>query len=158
MVPEQATAPLTHGSLALAQQPANVVEFKPRLSVVPEPVKGKSKAGKSKGKTISTKEECDWLKARFPRKTNGKNANWAITNSGAGFTVDFRIDKRYNNGEPINLKFPRISRATFHHWRTLSDEESRERIYHYVAAHLQDAIEQGDSRAGRVAGKLRAFA
>lgn len=103
MVPEQTAAPLTHGSLALAQQPANVVEFVPRLSVVPEP-KGKSKAGKPKGKTISTKEECDWLKARFPAKLPNATGTWAVTNSGAGFVVVFRIDKRQNIG---NTTIPR---------------------------------------------------
>jgi hypothetical protein len=148
-------AGMTHGSLALAQQPANVVEFKPRLSVVPEPVKGKSKAGKSKGKTISTKEECDWLKARFPAKLPNATGTWAITNSGAGFVVVFRVDARQNQGTPINVHFPRISREMFITLKGMGSNECKTTIEKYVRGHLGKAIRCGDDRARAIAGKLR---
>jgi hypothetical protein len=149
---------MTHGSLALAQQPANVVEFKPRLSVVPEPVKGKSKAGKPKGKTISTKEECDWLKARFPAKLPNATGTWAITNSGAGFVVVFRVDARQNQGTPINVHFPRISREMFITLKGMNNEQAKRRINEYVGATLESLIELGDARGRIVAEKLSASA
>jgi hypothetical protein len=166
---EQATAPLTHGNLALAQQPANVVQFKPRLSVVPEPVKGKSKAGKSKTKKKTTnkpelKTDKDWLKDCFPKKLDGKPAPWSLRRSEEGtgaipaFNVVYRIDKRYNGGVPVNLRFPRISQQMFLTLKGKTDAQRREQIEKYVRSHLRDAIEQGDSRARIVAGKLRVLA
>jgi hypothetical protein len=172
MAAEQATAPLTHGNLALAEQPANVVEFKPRLSVVPEPKAGKSKAGKSKGKTISTKEECDWIKSRLPQKVSEDHIGyWAVTNRGAGFEILFRVDPRYSDIEVdgkrigFDLRFPYISRRFFLLLKEISDGKRtstndinpKRKLGEYVISNLKDAIEQGDSRGGWVAGKLRAF-
>lgn len=118
------------------------------------PLKAKPK-GKRAGKTVSTKEEADWLKAQFPRKLPGASGSWAVTNSGAGFTVDFRIDKRQNNGEPINFGFPRISREMFLTLKGMKVNECKTTVEKYVRGHLRDAIRQGDNRARIIAGKLR---
>lgn len=115
------------------------------------PMKGK---GKARGKTISTKEEADWLKSQFPRKLSGASGSWAVTNSGAGFTVDFRIDKRQNNGEPINFGFPRISREMFLTLKGMKANECKRTIEDYVRCHLGDAVRRGDDRARLIAGRL----
>jgi len=127
-----------------------------RISEAPKtaPLKAKAKTGKRAGKTVSTKEEADWLKAQFPRKLNGASGSWAVTNSGAGFTVDFRIDKRQNNGEPINFGFPRISREMFLTLKGMGKNECRKTIEDYVASHLRDAVRRADDRARLIAERL----
>lgn len=117
------------------------------------PMKAKAK-GKRAGKTVSTKEEADWLKAQFPRKLSGASGSWAVTNSGAGFTVDFRIDKRQNNNQPINFGFPRISREMFLTLKEMGKNECRKTIEDYVASHLRDAVRRADDRARLIAERL----
>lgn len=126
-----------------------------RISETPKtaPLKTKAK-GKARGKTTSTKEESGWLKSQFPRKLPGTSGSWAVTNSGAGFTVDFRIDKRQNNGEPINFGFPRISREMFLTLKGMKANECRKTIEDYVRCHLGDAVRRGDDRARLIAGRL----
>lgn len=118
------------------------------------PMKAKAKTGKRAGKTTSTKEEADWLKSQFPRKLSGASGSWAVLNSGAGFTVDFRIDKRQNNGEPINFGFPRISREMFLTLKGMGKNECRKTIEDYVASHLRDAVRRADDRARLIAERL----
>lgn len=126
-----------------------------RISETPKtaPLKAKAK-GKRAGKTTSTKEEADWLKSQFPRKLSGASGSWAVLNSGAGFTVDFRIDKRQNNGEPINFGLPRISREMYLTLKGMKANECRKTIEDYVASHLRDAVRRGDDRARLIAERL----
>ena len=152
----------TVGNLALKPQ-ADVLEFKlrpaPKLEAVPE-VKSEPKQPKRTSKpkavkTESTKEDADWLANSFPAKVKGAAGRWAVINHGAGFEVYFRVDKRQNNGEPINLKFPRISREMFLTLKGMSDAERKITIEKYVRGFIVKTIAEGDDRARVVAGKLR---
>lgn len=109
---------------------------------------------KKTGKTISTKLEADWLKRIFPKVIKGEKGHFAIKNSGAGFDVYFRVDKRQTGAEPINLKFPYLTRETFLTWKGLSNEQARKAAEKYVRGYILDAIASGDNRARIVAGKL----
>lgn len=126
---------------------------------VSEPVKkAKLSTRKPMGKraqTISTKAEADWLKRSFPTVIEGEAGRWDVRPDCAGFGVYFRVDKRQNNGEPINLKFPRISRELFLTWKGMTNDERTKAAAKYVRGHLRDALEQGNDRARIVAGKLR---
>lgn len=114
----------------------------------------KASTGKRSEKKISTKAEADWLKRDFPSVLPGEAGRWDIRLDCAGFNVYFRVDKRQNNGEPINLKFPRISREMFLTLKGMNDNERKTRIENYVAAYLITAIEQGNDRARAVAARL----
>ena len=153
----------TVGNLALKPQ-ADVLEFKPKPApkleavpeVKPEPKQPKRTSKPKAAKTESTKEEADWLANSFPAKVKGAAGRWAVINHGAGFEVYFRVDKRQNNGEPINLKFPRISREMFLTLKGMNDVERKERIAKYVSECLVGANQQGDDRARAVAARLHA--
>ena len=107
-----------------------------------------------KSKTISTKAEAGWLKRIFPKVIKGEKGHFAIKNSGAGFDVYFRVDKRQTGAEPINLKFPYLTRETFLTWKGLSNEQAKHAAAKYVRGYILDAIASGDNRARIVAGKL----
>lgn len=113
------------------------------------------KTGKKSAKTISTKAEADWLKRCFPAVIEGEAGRWDVRPDCAGFGVYFRVDKRQNDGEPINLKFPRISREMFLTLKGMSENERTNKISNYVGSHLGDAVIKGNDRARVVAGKLR---
>lgn len=114
----------------------------------------KTSTGKRSEKRISTKAEADWLKRNFPSIIPGEAGRWDIRLDCAGFNVYFRVDKRQNNGEPINLKFPRISREMFLTLKGMGDESRKQTIEKYVRGHLGNAVRSGDDRARVVAGKL----
>lgn len=113
------------------------------------------KTGKKSAKTISTKAEADWLKRCFPVIIESEPGRWDVRPDCAGFGVYFRVDKRQNDGRPINLKFPRISREMFLTLKGMSDAERKTTIEKYVRGHLGEAVRRGDDRARTVAGKLR---
>ena len=106
-------------------------------------------------KAISTKAEADWLKKQLPGLIEGESGRWDVRPDCAGFEVLFRVDKRQNNGEPINLRFPRISREMFTTLKGMSDAKRKETIEKYVRGHIGKAVRRGDDRARIIAGKLR---
>lgn len=128
-------------------------------SITPKPKReSKPRAKKPNTKranTDSTPKEAKWLAKSFPAKIKGEDGRWAVVNHGAGFDVYFRVDKRTNNGEPINLKFPRISREIFLTLKGMSDKQRKATIEKYVRGFIVKTIAEGDDRGRVVAGKLR---
>lgn len=146
----------SRGNLAIVPQWQNEPEPESEpLKIEAKPERSsKASTGKRWEKKISTKAEADWLKRNFPSIIPDEAGRWDIRLDCAGFNVYFRVDKRQNSGEPINLKFPRISREMFLTLKGMNDNERKTRIENYVAAYLITAIEQGNDRARAVAARL----
>lgn len=116
----------------------------------------KSSAKKAKPERIvSTKAEADWLRKQLPGLIEGESGRWDVRPDCAGFNVYFRVDKRQNEGEPINLKFPRISREMFTTLKGMNQNERSKTIEKYVRGHIGKGVRRGDDRARIIAGKLR---
>lgn len=141
---------------------ARFVEFPPLRAVESKPAKSAKKAKKAsnpKGKIVSTKEECDWLKRYFqPLKRKDVVGSWTVKNSGAGFDVLFRVKRSSTEPEDINLTFPYISRAMFTTLKGLNDEQRSNIIADYVAGHIEKQRQHDDAdircKADRVAARL----
>jgi len=105
-------------------------------------------------KVVSTKAEADWLRRQLPALIEGESGRWDVRPDCAGFNVYFRVDKRQNEGEPINLKFPRISREMFTTLKGMNQNERSKTIEDYVRCHLVRAIGRGKDSAREVAQRL----